>query len=68
MSVRLHCDFCYRHMGNAQTYSEYWLKVRPQLMCAFCQDEHGDYGDTIVGIGDKATAYTKEEWEEKVIE
>ena len=32
------------------------------------QDEHGDYGDTIVGIGDKATAYTKEEWEEKVIE
>ena len=56
MSVRLHCCLCFKHMGNAQTYSEYWLKVRPQLMCAFCQDEHGDYGDTIVGIGDKATA------------
>ena len=26
------------------------------------------YGDTIVGIGDKATAYTKDEWKEKVIE
>jgi hypothetical protein len=63
MSVRLHCCLCFTHMGNAQTSSEYWLKTRPQLMCAPCTEKHSDFGDTIIGSGDKVTVYTKDELE-----